>query len=125
MEEKIKVLIVEPNKLPRVEMIDNSLECKQKLVGGYIEYVYRDYYPNAIFICNEEGKILGLPFNRDIGGDIIAGTFIIAGDDLEKGEEISLTDSQIEKYQQLFGEKSIDDTNYRLTQIYLNKNLEM
>lgn len=125
MNERIKVLVVEPNKLPRVEMIDNNLESKQKLVGGYIEYVYRDYYPNVIFICNEEGKILGLPFNRDIGGDIIAGTFVILGDDPEKGEEISLTDSQVEKYQQLFGEKSIEDTNYKLAQIYLENNLEM
>lgn len=122
MDERIKVLIVEPNKLPRVEVIDNNLKTKEELVGGYVEYLYRNYFPNIIIVCNKEGKMLGLPFNRDIGGDIVAGTFIILGEDPEKGENISLTDSQIEKYQQLFNKKSIEDTNYKLAQIYIEKN---
>lgn len=125
MDERIKVLIVEPNKLPRVEVIDNNLKTKEELVGGYVEYLYRNYFPNIIIVCNKEGKMLGLPFNRDIGGDIVAGTFIILGEDPEKGENISLTDSQIEKYQQLFNKKSIEDTNYKLAQIYIEKKLEM
>ena len=122
---KIKVLVVEPNELPREEMIENTLKAKQELVGGDIEYVSRDYYSDVIFICNEEGKLRGLPFNRDIGQDIIAGPFIIVGDDPEIGEDRSLTDEQIKKYQNIFNEKSISDTNIKLTEIYLGKDIGM
>ena len=125
MQRKIKVLVVEPNELPREEMIDNTLKAKQELVGGDIEYVSRDYYSDVIFICNEEGKLRGLPFNRDIGQDIIAGPFIIVGDDPEIGEDRSLTDEQIKKYQNIFNEKSISDTNIKLTEIYLGKDIGM
>ena len=125
MQRKIKVLLVEPNELPREEMIENTLKAKQELVGGDIEYVSRDYYSDVIFICNEEGKLRGLPFNRDIGQDIIAGPFIIVGDDPEIGEDRSLTDEQIKKYQNVFDEKSISDTNIKLTEIYLGKDMSM
>lgn len=125
MQKKIKVLVVEPNELPREEMIENTLKAKQDLVGGDIEYVSRDYYSDVIFICNEEGKLRGLPFNRDIGQDIIAGPFIIVGDDPEIGEDRSLTDEQIKKYQNVFDEKSISDTNIKLTEIYLGKDMSM
>ena len=125
MQRKIRVLVVEPNELPKEEMIDNTLKAKQDLVGGDIEYVSRDYYPDVIFICNEEGKLRGLPFNRDIGQDIIAGPFIIVGDDPEIGEDRSLTDEQIKKYQNVFNEKSISDTNIKLTEIYLGKDMGM
>ena len=106
-------------------MIENTLKAKQDLVGGNIEYVSRDCYSDVIFICNEEGKLLGLPFNRDIGQDIIAGPFIIVGDDPEIGEDRSLTDEQIKKYQNIFNEKSISDTNIKLTEIYLGKDIGM
>ena len=125
MQRKIRVLVVEPNELPKEEMIDNTLKAKQDLVGGDIEYVSRDYYPDVIFICNEEGKLRGLPYNRDIGQDIIAGPFIIVGDDPEIGEDRSLTDEQIKKYQNIFNEKSISDTNIKLTEIYLGKDMGM
>jgi hypothetical protein len=125
MQRKIKVLVVEPNKLPKVEMIENSLSAKQKLVNGHIEYVSRDNYSDVLFICNEEGKIRGMPFNRDIGNDIIAGPFIIVGDDPEVGEDRSLTDEQIKKYQKIFNEKSISDTNKKIIELYLNNDYEI
>lgn len=111
--------------MPKVDYIDNNLESKQKIVDGNIEYVYRDYYPGVVFICNEEGKLNGSSLNRDIGGDIIAGTFIITGDDPEEGIEKSLTDSQIQKYQQVFDEKSIEETNIKIAEMFFNKNYEM
>ena len=107
--------------MPRIDYINNNLESKQKIVDGDIEYVYRDYYPNVVLICNEEGKLNGSPLNRDIGGDIIAGTFIITGDDSEEGIEKSLTDSQIQKYQQVFDEKSIEETNIKIAEMFFNK----
>lgn len=39
-----------------------SLEELQKFVGGYIEKVNVD--PNNIFVCNEEGRLYDLPYNK-------------------------------------------------------------
>lgn len=77
----------------------------QKEVGGFIEAVYPFEDPVAI-ICNEEGKLEGLPLNRalrDEDGhvyDIIAGTFLIAG--LSEDNFCSLDDAQIEKFSALY-----------------------
>lgn len=121
-EEKIKVLYVEPNKLPIEMIIDNTLEAKQKLVGGYIQCAYLLDDDNVSLICNEEGKLDGLPLNRDIGYDIIAGPFIIAGDDFENGEFISLTDAQIEKYKKRFGKESITETEKKVVDLLFKRN---
>lgn len=97
----IQVLIVEPMKLPQVATIPNKLAELQQIVGGYIQ-VIAPFNDTAAVICNEEGKILGMPLNRLVGNDIIAGTFVIAGCSIEDGEFISLTDSQIDEYQRMF-----------------------
>jgi hypothetical protein len=94
MEKQIRVIIVEPKKPARIETISNSLETKQKIVGGYIECVRFDGFD---IIINEEGKLEGLEPNFSIydGMDYIAGTAIFAGVDYEKGEFKSLNDSQL------------------------------
>lgn len=105
MDNTIKVLIVEPEKDPRVEEISHTLESLQHIVGGYIEAMYPFEDPVAI-ICNEEGKLLNLPWNRPLYDeygriyDIIAGTFIIAG--LTEDDFGSLSNELIEKYAALF-----------------------
>ena len=108
---KIKVLLVKPNEIPEEIEIENTLEAKQKIVGGYIEQAYLPNDDSVVLICNEEGKISGMPLNRYIGHDIIAGPFLIVGDDYENGEYISLTEQQIKKYKEVFNEKSIEETN--------------
>ena len=120
--EQLKGLLVKPNKLPEEITFKNTLETKQELVDGYIEYAYSDDFPDVAFICNEEGKINGLPYNRDIGHDIIAGNFIIISSDVENGEDKSLSDKQIEKYKKIFNDKSIEDTNIKITNIILKNN---
>lgn len=96
----IKVLVVEPNKEPYIKEIESSLESLQYIVGGLIEYINLEN--NVDLICNEEGKINNLPFNRSIGNDIIAGTFIIAGVNLRNGETISIPKDKVNKYTKLF-----------------------
>lgn len=110
MQRNIKVLVVEPNKEPREEMIHNRLKDKQHIVGGLIEYVSIPDDENTLIICNEEGKLLGLPPNRQIGNDIIAGTFFIVGDN-DTGEDRSLTDEQINHYKDYFGKDSIIESD--------------
>ena len=103
--ETMKVLVVEPEKEPYVKEISSGLSSLQKEVGGYIEAVYPFEDPVAI-ICNEEGKLEGLPLNRalrDEDGhvyDIIAGTFLIAG--LSEDNFCSLDDAQVEKFSALY-----------------------
>ena len=80
----ISVLVVEPGKEPYAKEIDSGLESLQHEVGGYIQAVYPFEEPVAI-VCNEEGKMNGLPLNRalrDDSGeiyDIVAGTFLVTG----------------------------------------------
>lgn len=95
---KIRVLIVEPNKEPRQVRIEHTLKNLQKIVGGLIEFVELEH--NVDLICNEEGKLLNLEFNRVITNDVIVGTFIIVGQN--KGETISLSRKQIRKYKKEF-----------------------
>ena len=101
----MKVLVVEPEKEPYVKEISSGLSSLQKEVGGFIEAVYPFEDPVAI-ICNEEGKLEGLPLNRalrDEDGhvyDIIAGTFLIAG--LSEDNFCSLDDEQIEKFSAMY-----------------------
>ena len=40
MAERIKGLLIKPYELPEEIEIDNTLEAKQEIVGGYIECVY-------------------------------------------------------------------------------------
>jgi len=96
---KIKVLKVEPGHKPYVTEIGNDLKSMQAVVGGYIQAV--PLAGDAVLICNEEGKLDGLPFNRRFGNDILVGTFFIASSD-DLGEFISLPDSDIEKYTKMF-----------------------
>lgn len=96
--EKIRVLIVDPTINPYVEEIENTLEEKQKIVGGLIEFI--ELEDNIDLICNDEGKLNNLQMNRIIKNDVVCGTFIIAGQ--KNGDSISLTDKQIRKYKTYF-----------------------
>lgn len=61
----MSVVLLEPGKVARKAEIDASLEGMQRIVGGYIEQ-FCPFEECVAFICNEEGKIDGLPLNRAI-----------------------------------------------------------
>lgn len=65
---EIHVVLLEPGKLARPASIDASLESYQKIVGGMIEAFYPFEEPVCI-VCNEEGKLDGLPLNRAVYAD--------------------------------------------------------
>lgn len=121
MEDKIKCLLIKPYELPQLIEIDNTLEAKQKVVGGYIEVVYLQNDTDVLLICNEEGKINSLKLNRDIGYDIIAGPFLVVGNDYENSGFKSLTEEQIIKYKIRFDENSIIQTENKINVILLNR----
>ena len=80
---KLKIVYKEVGKDPVVMEIDDTLEAKQKLVGGLIEVV--PYKENLLLICNEEGKITNLKPNLQFDYDYIAGNCFVVGDDYENG----------------------------------------
>lgn len=88
----MKAIIKEVGKSPRVEEIENDLETLQSLVGGYIEVVGME--ENILLICNEEGKINGLPPNFSTGYDTIAGTAVFVAHD-GKEDFAGLSDTQM------------------------------
>lgn len=61
----IRVVLLEPGKLARVTDIDASLEGLQKTVKGSIEAFY-PFEEQVCIVCNEEGKINGMPLNRAV-----------------------------------------------------------
>ena len=62
---KISVLLVEPDRYPRMIEIDDTLEAMQAVVGGDIEE-YMPFEDEVAIVCHEEGKLIGLPPNRAI-----------------------------------------------------------
>lgn len=108
--ETISVLLVEPNKYPKMVEIGSSLEAMQAVVGGNIEE-YMPFEDEVALICNEEGKMIGLPLNRAIYAenengkemaDIIAGTFFVAYAPIESEKFESLPQPLADKYRELF-----------------------
>lgn len=94
--DRIKVVIFEPGKPGRIDFIQNKLKNMQRVVGGYIESVHLTR--ELVCICNEEGRLLGLPENRRG----ICGTFFVAQDD--GGEELaSLTREQADMVLRFMG----------------------
>lgn len=80
----IKVVIKRPNETPVYTAISEELDALQAIVGGYIEIVPIDN--DFVVICNEEGRLNGLPFCWEIAGINFVGPIILAGTD---GEELA------------------------------------
>ena len=78
----MKVIRKLPGKEPELVEMDNTLEALQEAVGGYIETV--TYAEDACLICNEEGHLLGLPYNTTLPIFKIRGPALFVG---TKGEE--------------------------------------
>ena len=106
----MKVLIVEPWKRPYASEIPAGLVSLQKMVGGLIQAVY-PFEDAVALICNDEGKLLGLPLNRplyDEDGemyDILVGTFLVVG--LTEDDFGSLSEEMIEKYTEVFSRRFV------------------
>jgi hypothetical protein len=105
MSKNIDVVMVEAGKPAAMATIGSDLESLQKAVGGSIEAAY--FYDDPIaLVCNEEGKLNGMPLNRavkDENGeimDIIAGKFFICG--LGEEDFASIPQELQDKYLKMF-----------------------
>ena len=101
----MKVLMVEPGKSPYETEIEGGLESLQAAVGGDIQATYPYEDPVAL-ICNDEGKLIGMPLNRALYDDgrrmydIVAGNFLIVG--LGEEDFIGLSPDLMEKFSEQF-----------------------
>jgi hypothetical protein len=75
--QKIRVIIKEAGKKPKAKFVENTLESFQEIVGGHIETF--TLTSDLVIICNEEGKIKGLPYNCSMFGQMFVGTIVFAG----------------------------------------------
>ena len=106
-EEKISVVLVEPGKYPKLVEIEDTLEAMQETVDGYIEE-YMPFDDEVAIVCNEEGKVNGLPLNRAVYGenkeilDVIAGKFFIAYAPIESEKFQSMPKDLARKYLEKF-----------------------
>lgn len=105
----MKVLVVEPGYLPYEKEIKDGadhLEQMQAIVGGLIEPIY-PYHEEMAIVCNEEGLINGLPFNRSVPGGYggVFGTFFICG--LGEEDFCSLPPDLMERFKKEFRNSEI------------------
>lgn len=101
----MRVLVIEPARKPEVREISGTLESMQEVVGGLIQVLHPFDEPVAL-VCNDEGKLLGLPLNRGLRDergklyDILSGTFFLCG---ISGEDLaSLAEEQIDHFRRVF-----------------------
>jgi len=96
-----KVLLFPVGEDPKVMDIAKGLQPMQDLVGGYIENVTLE--DGVGLICNEEGKLTGLPLNRPVPelNDVIRGPFFISRYN-DEGETVDVTATDVKKYTKRF-----------------------
>ena len=107
---QMRILLVQPGCKPVAAEIDGVLKTMQDLVGGYIQAIY-PFDDFVALVCNDEGRLLGLPLNRalrDENGsvyDIICGDFFVCG--LSDDNFASLTDEQLQQYTEMYATPEI------------------
>ena len=63
------VLSVMPGQVPERMVLEETLEAMQNFVGGTIQAIYP--FDDAVaIICNDNAKLLGLPYNRVLRDDV-------------------------------------------------------
>lgn len=117
-DKRLRVIYKEVGKEPVVMEIEDTLEAKQKLVGGLIEVV--PYKENLLLVCNEEGKILNQKPNINFGYDYIAGNCFVIGDDIENAGFKSIEENQIEDIK-----KDLEDRTIILEEIEETDEMEV
>lgn len=108
----LRVVLAKPFEKAVIVEIKNDLHTLQDIVGGPIEVFSMSDLNHVVGICNEEGKLRGLPLNRiliddsDIEYDICCGPLIIAS--RADPDLASLTQPQAKIYRRLYSEPDFD-----------------
>lgn len=86
-----------PGCVPEFIEIPDELEAYQAEVGGYIE-PFR-VTSDLVILCNEEGKLLGLPRNCRLFGETFVGTLLFVG---TRGEHFADVPMHLDDAMQMF-----------------------
>ena len=86
----MKAIRKKPGCEPEIIEVENTLEALQQEVGGHIETV--TIASDAVVICNEEGRILGLPDNCRVCGVDFVGTILVVGRNKDEFCDVPETD---------------------------------
>ncbi len=86
----IRVLIKYPGERVKPAVLENDLLPLQKAVGGYIETV--TVTKDMVILCNEEGRLLGMPYNCRILGVDFVGPIVFAGVKKDKFTDAPIAD---------------------------------
>ena len=92
----MKIIVKNPGQNPHYEWTDNTLEALQSIVGGYIEVV--TLAPDLALICNEEGRIYGLPRNCEICGVDFVGPIMAVGVNDDEFEDVPISVNEFIDY---------------------------
>lgn len=79
----MKMFVKLPDHAPTLWDVPADLPTLQHIVGGYIES--HAIMSDLLVLCNEEGRLFGLPANCEIAGIYFCGPIILAG---YRGEEL-------------------------------------
>lgn len=101
MGQRMEVLIVEPGKAPRLEMVDNTLAAVEETLGGRAQLGC--FLPQRVMLVSRQDAA-GLAPNRCMPGkkEIIHGAFLLCGIPEEGSDFASLTGSQQEEFRAVF-----------------------
>ena len=106
----IRVISVPVGRQAYAKEIDRGLKALQNEVGGLIQVLY-PFEDEIALICNDEGKLMGLPLNRalkmdGLSGiqiyDIISGDFLVAFAPSDSENFESMPDDLLRKYLAIF-----------------------
>lgn len=95
-EDIVRVVYFKVGKELYVSNMENTVDGMQKAIGGGYAQAVGIGAEGMVVLCDEDGLIKDLPYNRGLRGD-----WIIVGTDDD--EFISLTDQQIEWIKQNIG----------------------
>ncbi len=93
--EKMRVLLKRTEEPSKVIDIENTLEGWKKTIGTENNVDVVAFQHNIRLLCDDMGKINGLPFNFEIIGDFIVGDAFFAAFDGDE-DMTDLNDEQID-----------------------------
>lgn len=93
----MRVIVKHPGQHPRQWNIANTLQSLQSIIGGYIETV--TLFEDCAVICDEEGRLKGLPYNCEVCGIDFVGLIVFVG---IKGGEFTDVPTDLDTFREHF-----------------------
>lgn len=90
MKKKIKVVYIEPGRGAEFRTVNNTLNAMMILVKGYIEVL--TVSNDMAIVCNEEGHLRNMPFNREMFGISLYGPIVLVGTEGEDFTDVPVED---------------------------------